>query len=166
MVTKWYKVPDFEGYFISKCGKVKSCVRSKSRLLKFDISNKGYYRVTLSKNGKTKRFSVHRLMAKVFLKDYSENLQVNHIDGVRTNNNIDNLEMVTQSENNKHALRIGLQKPTYGTINGMSKLTEKEVLEIRNLAKEGMKQKEIAKVYGIVRQTVNDIVNRKAWKHI
>ena len=53
-------------------------------------------------------FSVHRLVAQAYLKDYSENLQVNHINGIKTDNRLENLEMVTAKENMQKAVSIGL----------------------------------------------------------
>ncbi|WP_414054869.1 HNH endonuclease (plasmid) [Macrococcus equi] len=67
-------------------------------LLKSTISNRGYYRVHIK--GKNKR--VQRLVAKAYLEDYAEHLQVNHIDGNKLNNRLDNLEMCTNADNHKH----------------------------------------------------------------
>lgn len=60
------------------------------------------------KNKHKKMFSVHRLVAQAYLKDYSENLQVNHINGIKTDNRLENLEMVTAKENMQKAVSIGL----------------------------------------------------------
>lgn len=63
---------------------------------------KGYLRVGLVLNGKTKNIKTHRLVAKYFLKDYEDKLTVNHIDFIKTNNNVSNLEMMTMAENILH----------------------------------------------------------------
>lgn len=75
--------------------------------LKLDLSVHGYYRVTLSKNGRTKRFSVHRLVAETFIPTGDKSLHVNHIDNCRTNNTPENLEWCTHSENMIHAQKQG-----------------------------------------------------------
>lgn len=71
--------------------------------------SKGYYRVTFSNKGKRKTYNVHRLVAMAFLDDYSEELQVNHIDGNKLNNSVDNLEMITGKENVLHSIKTGLK---------------------------------------------------------
>ena len=80
----------------------------KGRKLKPSMS-KGYYRVTFSNNHKRKSYFVHRLVAMAFLDNYSDTLQVNHIDGNKLNNCIDNLEMVTIQENIRHSIVTGLK---------------------------------------------------------
>ena len=75
---------------------------------------KSYLRITLRKNGATKKFFIHRLVAIAFVSNQDGKPYVNHIDGNVFNNNSDNLEWVTQSENQSHAYRIGLQKPNNG----------------------------------------------------
>ena len=82
------------------------------RQLKGSINSKGYLCVRLKSDftGKFVTKTVHRLIAKEHLKDFDETLVVNHIDGVKLNNSIKNLEMVTLSQNTKHAIRLGLAK--------------------------------------------------------
>jgi len=80
------------------------------RRLKQHVSNSGYARVELFSNGSGRKFSVHRLVATAFVPNPHNKPQVNHIDGNKLNNAASNLEWVTQSENQKHAYAIGLQK--------------------------------------------------------
>lgn len=100
------KIKDFEDYTIDKKGNVFSI--RKHKYLKHSINKYGYCKVTLQKNKHKKMFSVHRLVAQAYLKDYSENLQVNHINGIKTDNRLENLEMVTAKENMQKAVSIGL----------------------------------------------------------
>ncbi len=74
------------------------------------ISNKGYKRVLLCKNGITKNFSVHRIVALNFIEGYSKELQINHINGIKTDNRAVNLEWVTSKQNTIHAHKNGLVK--------------------------------------------------------
>lgn len=108
-----------ERYSISSFGRVRSekrnCnfVKGKTRIveekiLKQSIEKDGYLTVGLSKNSKTKTFKVHRLVALTFLRNEENKEQVNHIDGNKQNNNIENLEWCTMSENMKHAVKNGL----------------------------------------------------------
>ena len=74
------------------------------------VSNAGYIRVELWRNGRGRKFSLHRLLAQAFVENLENKPQINHIDGNKLNNSIKNLEWCTQSENQKHAYKIGLQK--------------------------------------------------------
>lgn len=81
----------------------------KGRKLKPATDKDGYLRITLTNNGKRKSYYVHRLVARTYLKDYDEKLQVNHINGIKTDNRVENLEMVTLQENIKHSIETGLK---------------------------------------------------------
>ena len=103
----------------------------KEKLQRFDKN--GYKRVNLSKNGKEKTISVHRLVAITFVEGDSK-LTVNHKDGNKLNNHYSNLEFISSSENVKHAHRIGIVPKgvrKVGTENKKAKLSESEVKEIR-----------------------------------
>lgn len=100
------KVKDFEDYTIDETGNVFSI--RKNKYLKQTINRNGYCKVTLQKDKYRKMFSVHRLVAQVYLKNYSNTLQVNHINGIKTDNRVENLEMVTAKENMQKAVEIGL----------------------------------------------------------
>ena len=78
----------------------------KERILKKQLNNWGYYCVNYNINGRIVRRCVHRLVAEAFIPNLDNKPQVNHIDGIKTNNRVDNLEWVTQSENNLHAFNV------------------------------------------------------------
>jgi hypothetical protein len=115
----WKDIEGFESlYQVSNMGQVKSydmevkyptgTVRiQKGRILK-PGSNMGYPRVNLCKDKKVSVKLVHRLVAEAFLPNADNKKEVNHIDGVKSNACVDNLEWVTSSENSKHAFRTGL----------------------------------------------------------
>lgn len=116
----WKPIKGYEGrYEISNRGRVKSLislhngkndnVRTENYIKLYD--NKGYKRVALvNSTGKTKYMLVHRLVAYHFIGDCTD-LQINHKDGVKWNNNVENLEICTASENQIHAYKLGLKKP-------------------------------------------------------
>lgn len=110
----WKNIEGYIGvYQISNFGNVRSLSNGftrKSKILKQKVDRNGYKSVSLSKNSIGKYFSIHRLVALHFLYRNDISLHVNHKDGIKTNNNLDNLEWVTRSENQKHAFSSGLNK--------------------------------------------------------
>ena len=103
------KIDAYKDYGISSDGRVYSFKRGKKEM-KQQMGNAGYYYVTLCKNGKRSNHFVHRLVATAFVKNPNNEIQVNHIDGDKTNNDFKNLEWVSPSENIKHAHSIGKAK--------------------------------------------------------
>jgi mannosyltransferase OCH1-like enzyme len=144
-----------------------------SKVLKPAKSQDGYLKCAVSFNGKLITKPIHRLVAETFINKPDTYLEVNHIDGNKTNNNVNNLEWITKSENLKHAYKLNLLKAKKGELNGNSKLTWCQVEEIRALAlitKSGRyyNRKGIAEKYGISEAHVKDIVNkrRNIWSHV
>lgn len=111
----WKDISGYAGiYQISSLGRVKSLSRISNnrtlseKLLTPSLSNSGYAWICLSNNKDKKHFFIHRIIAQSFIPNPMNKMQVNHIDGVKTNNSIDNLEWVTNSENQKHAYKNNL----------------------------------------------------------
>lgn len=126
----------------------------------------GYPGVFFTCDGKSKRVSVHRLMMLLFYPiDNADKMVVNHKDGNKANNNLDNLEWCTSSENSKHAFRTGL-KSANGEKNSHAKLTEKDVLEIRKRLKNGESGSALAREYGVQKTAISRIKLRKSWSHL
>ena len=102
MIEQWQKIQGYENdYLISSFGEVKSIKNSKDKILKKSKNTKGYFIVSLCKNGKTKSFQIHQLVAIHFLNHIPNGLSsvINHIDFNKNNNNVSNLEIVTNREN-------------------------------------------------------------------
>lgn len=129
------------------------------------MKKNGYKVLSLSKkNIKKKIFKVHRLVANAFIPNTNNKPCVNHINGIKSDNRVENLEWNTVKENINHAEKTGLRN-SKGIKNIKSKLTEKQVLEIRQIGKT-KKIKEIAKNYNIGVSTISEILSFKKWKHI
>lgn len=138
----------------------------------------GYKHVRLSKNNRPRTQVVHRIVAKAFIENPESKPQVNHINGVKDDNRVDNLEWCTQSENMLHAYRIGLQFPSEkqkrvtserarGEKNNKAKLTEDDVIEIRALwPLDCFSQQEVADAYDVSRYAIKCVTQNITWKHI
>ena len=94
----------FENYSITKNGNILNT--KTNRILKYVIDSSGYYQVNLYNNGKSKKFLIHRLVAIYFIPNFENKPQVNHINGIKTDNNVLNLEWNTSKENINHALKL------------------------------------------------------------
>lgn len=115
------------------------------------LSKKGYPRVRIG----TKTYFIHRLVAKYFIPNPDNKPQVNHIDGIKTNNHVSNLEWVTNYENRKHAVENGLH---FGP---KSKLSKQQKRELCIEYDSGINQYQLSKKYNIAQQTVSRILRSR-----
>jgi hypothetical protein len=132
------------------------------------IGNKiRYHRITLTERNKHRKWtiSVHRLVAELFIGEI-EGFVINHKDGNKLNNHVNNLEIVTIKQNIQHAFDTGLSVGNIGENNGNSILTEKQVLEIYACIYLGDDNNKIAENYNINFRTVSQIRNGTKWKHL
>ena len=158
-------------YQVSNRGRVKSFWKDKNGQMLMPIkAGNGYLVVNLCRDGKRKTVYVHRLVIEAFLGNApSPNHQVNHKNGDRTDNRVENLEWVTPSENNKHAFRALDKKPTNmkGEANGNARLNDRMVRQIRKFYASGNHTyAELAKMFGVCQATIGYIVRRETWKHV
>lgn len=120
----WKDIPNYEGiYQASNMGRIKSLeridalgYRLKEKILKPTINHKGYYKVPLYKNSKVKKYSVHRLVYEAFNGQIPEGLQVNHINEIKTDNRLENLNLMTCKENINYG--TGIERSAKKRING------------------------------------------------
>lgn len=146
----WKDVQGYEDYYqVSNFGRVKSLQRKvpyfssmsqkhttftvKECILKKVSIPSGYLFVRISKLNKYKNFYVHRLVAQAFIPNPGNKAYINHKDGVKTNNHIDNIEWATPSENAIHALATGLKVSQKGEDQGKARLSNEQALKIKTL---------------------------------
>lgn len=153
---------EYNGYKVSNFGKV---IGKKGKYLSTNIAKDGYVPTSIKDyNGKTIH-GLHRIVATVFLPNPNNLPEVNHLDGVKHNNRLDNLEWCTKKGNQDHEVLVLQQRS--GTNNYMNKLTDEQVIEIHNLCKEGkLLYKDIAKLYEISNTVVSSIAQAIRWRHL
>ena len=157
-----YILPD--RYLVNSIGEVFS-IRS-NRLISQRLDRYGYPRVNLYEGTKNHTVTVHRLVAKAFVPNPDNLPEVNHIDGVKTNNSADNLEWVSSSENQKHAFKLGLQKGNKGEQNGAAKYSEDDVVLVCELLTNGKRNAEIRDETGYSLSFIEKIKYGECWTHI
>jgi hypothetical protein len=167
----WKDVKGFEGkYEVSNYGRIKNLnYKNQKREMILNISPgpDGYLRVCLNV-GYSKYYLVHRLVAIHFLAspEMEDQNQVNHKDGNKTNNMIDNLEWVNAYENTAHAIRTGLSNNS-GSNNGQAVLEESDVIVIRKMLNTGkITQRKLANIFNVSPMTISLIEQGKTWKEI
>jgi hypothetical protein len=174
----WKKVKGYEEiYLVSNLGNVKSIDHyinnnqntkslKKGRVLKKFQSIKGYLQTSLSKE--TKRFNtgIHRVVAIAFIPNPENKPQVNHINGIKTDNRVENLEWCTNKENQIHAVKNGLCNPNYGEKHHNSKLTNEDVKKVRVLFKTGISNTELSRKYNISAVAMSNILKNKTYINI
>lgn len=131
------------------------------------LHKSGYYRVRLFQDGKKYSKFVHRLVAKKYIPNPENKPEVNHIDSDRLNNKASNLEWVTASENSKHAFEHGGREPMRGTLHISSKLTEEDVLEMREIyANTKTSYAELGKKFGVSSATCGRVIIGKSYANV
>lgn len=166
----WKTIPDFPNYEASSEGGIRCKVGNVEK--KSKETKHGYLETSLHIGKKQKKTrSIHRLVASAWIPNPDNKPEVNHIDGNKKNNHINNLEWVTRKENFEHARKNGLMdgflgsSPRRGESHRMAKLTEHEVKAIFQL--KGTKTaREIADYFNVSLKTVQSIHYRWRWKHV
>lgn len=165
-MEKWQEIPGLNGnYIASDMGNIASIDRSVTNSrgivrryiggdLKPSMQRNGYQAVPISVNGKEKRMLVHRLIMAAFKGDSI--LQVNHLNGIKTDNRLENLEYCTCSENRRHSYKIGLSNHS-GERHPIARFTNKQAESIRNRAKSGESTMLLAKEFNVVPSVISNI---------
>lgn len=168
----WKDVVGHEGFYqVSNIGRVKSLPRTvnnkfyEGKILSTKNNNaKQYEKTSLHNNGKTKYYKVHQLVARAFIPNPENKREVNHIDGNKHNNKVENLEWVTSKENKEHNHTLGLVR--IGERHQNSILNEETVIQIKMMLKDGISQASIARHFNLKPYMVNNIKRENTWKYL
>lgn len=163
-----YQGIDYGDYYeVSNLGRIRN---SKTKYVRKNCKMKnGYYKINASINGVNKTIKIHRAVAESFIPNPFNKPQINHIDGNKENNNIENLEWVTQTENIKHAYKNDLISIPRGEDRSNSKLKIEDVIYIRKNYFKNSKEfnmYKLAEKFNVSVSTINDIIKEKSWKDI
>jgi len=156
-------------YILCSSGKVFS-TKKPGLEMKQRKNEDGYPTIKLGSQkgkGRNYRYLVHRLIAEAFVPNPNSLPEVDHLDGSRTNSAADNLEWCTHQENISRNVAEGRTRDSRGMSNQKARLSEDDVIEIRDLYDHGIyTQAEIAKLYGIGWSTVHNVVRRFTWTYL
>lgn len=159
LLEEWRNIPGSAGYQVSNLGRMRTVDREytykrygkiikaklKGKICGSWVSTKGYLMVSVFDKG----FPIHRLVAKTFIPNRKNKPQVNHINGVKSDNRVENLEWCTNQENCLHAHKTGLNKNEFGEKGRNARLSDVQIKEIISLRRKGISNPKIARKYGI-----------------
>lgn len=161
----WEKIPGFEGkYSVSNHGRVKSFINNPDgEIVVFGIGNHGYYvRSIRDANSRVTCVKLHRVVAKLFIPNPDNLVTVNHIDGDKLNNHVDNLEWLSLQDNIQHAIDTNLRKRGH-----RQKLNEESVREIRyKYENTNLTVKQLAKEYGVSHGSLYKVLIYGTWFNV
>lgn len=151
-------------YYVSCNGYIQSIKNGKVYNMKVYKTKTGYEYVKFTINGKTRAEFVHRMVAKVFIPNPKNKPEVNHKDGVKSHNYVDNLEWVTSKENKEHAKKLNLYRPARGELSGRAVYTNKQIRNVCVLLEDNHKSvREISKITGVREDTIYGIRTKNIW---
>lgn len=167
----------FLGYAIDKSANVWTCkehnfkdnlFKNEWRKLKVKTNPKqGYLFVCMSAyKGENKTTTIHRLLSLAFIPNHNNYPCVNHKDGNKLNNSLDNLEWCTHKHNSVHCIEKGLRNTAKGERIPNSFLKEQDIKDIFSLKKNGLLNREISEIYNIDMSAISRILNKKSWAHV
>lgn len=165
----WVDIEKYKGvYMISNKLRIKRIMHRKNptdKLMKYYSPENDYHITGLTVNGKVNSELVHRLVAIAFIPNPLNLPEVNHKNGIKSDNRIENLEWVTCAENTQHAFDTGLNKGKKGRHYNFINLTEKDILEIRAIGN-SVSAMVLGQKYKIGRNNIYKILNKEVWNNI
>ena len=159
---EWRDIPGYEGiYRVSNDGQV---MRVGSAVLKPRLKKSGYMFISTYLKSRRQNFYVHKLVAWLFIGERPNKADINHINGIKTDNRVENLEYMTRAENMRHARELGLHNNRADS-HYNAKLTSEKAKEIRLLyATTDIRQYELAAQFQVTKSAISSIIRFRTWK--
>jgi hypothetical protein len=166
----WKNIPGYENYQASNFGNIRSLNYKRTGIIKVlkpiqNISN--YLWVNVFSNNKRNRIYIHRLVCFTFLGINNKYKEVNHKNGIKSDNRLENLEWCDRKKNMQHAMSTGLFKNNHsrGENSANAKLTNNQANEIRQKFKNGKNKASLAREYNVGRDCIRRLVNNETYKY-
>ena len=175
MIEEWRNIEGFNGFYqVSNFGQVRSCcnshgTRGRWKFRALSANHDGYLKVRLNKGKRDETRRVHTLVANAFIPNPNNYNTVNHKDGNKTNNRVDNLEWSDRSYQMIHAYELGLKKPIRGSKNSQSKLSDDDVRYIRENYKRQSKEfgtVALSKKFGVSNRVIGLVTRGLSYKNV
>jgi hypothetical protein len=168
----WKPVAEFPDHYeisnLGRCRRIKAGQGARLGIRAPCADGAGYRKFSLSVDGATYQRKAHRLVWEAFVGPIPKGFEINHLNGDKTDNRLDNLQLVNHAENILHSYRTLGRAPVVfrGEQSAVSKLTEEKVLAIRAMQASGMSQHKIAAEIGVTRSCVKHVLDGRTWRHI
>lgn len=172
-IESWRPVIGYEQYYsVSNHGRIRNEIsrnRHYAGTIRIgDPNQDGYLRISLTANGKGRKVFVHKIVADAFLGECPPLHEVNHKNGIKTDNSVENLEYLIHQKNMEHAQATGLWSPVgaIGVDHPNAKLNPDKVRSIRLEHKQGVSANKLSKKYGVARNAIDLLLKGVTWKHV
>lgn len=160
----WLEHPELPGYRFSPEGRALSLMGSRPLIMKSSISSNGYVLMSFQKNGKKTRQLLHRLIGQIFVHGHKDRLQINHKNGIKTDNRATNLEWVTPKQNIAHLRDVLGSEWASGQDHGSSTITDAQAIRALRLRYKGRKSyRAIEDLTGISKGVLDGLLRGKRW---
>lgn len=153
--------PYWKRYYACEDGSVSTCYTEKLKPIEHHT---GYHVYTMRDGKRQSQMRAHRLVYECHFGLIPKGMVINHLDGNKHNNRLNNLELTTTKGNTMHAFKTGLREGKTGARNSMSKLTEEQFLEVVDMLAKGLSNKVIGTKYNLHPNYVSLIRSKKRWR--
>lgn len=155
----WKETKVHKNYQVSNMGRIRSFAWGKDKIIKGGLDERGYSRINI----KGKKYRLHRLIGDVFIRNPKKKPKINHKNGIKLYNRIENLEWCTNLENIRHAIKNGLARKADGRT--QSPLKIKDLNNIILWKSQGMTGADIGRHFNICKETINKFLRKESHKY-